>query len=171
MSDKKNKDDRHIIIRDTREKSSRWEFVPDHFISGVEDAALKTGDYSIKGYEDILTIERKRNTSEVCTNLFHYKDRIYNEFERMKAFKYPFVIFEFTLENLLSYPYDSGLSRRMQSYMKINGPSLMKRVIETSFDFPHVHFIYAGKNGKQFCLSLMKRVVEREEKCKKNIML
>lgn len=53
------------VIRDTREKVGYWDFVPDDRCSGTIEKAVQTGDYTLVGYEDVLCIERKRNTRRV----------------------------------------------------------------------------------------------------------
>jgi hypothetical protein len=57
---------------------------------------LDTGDYSLVGYEDILSIERKRNFSELWGNLAE-KDRIEDEMSRMADIKYAYMIIETNL--------------------------------------------------------------------------
>ena len=55
--------DFHIII-DTREQQP-WSF--EHHVTSNEK--LDTGDYSVKGLEEILCIERKKSVSEIANNI------------------------------------------------------------------------------------------------------
>ncbi len=151
------------IIRDTREKIG-WKFEIDQFCEGVEDTALLTGDYTLKGYEDILCIERKRNAAEVHTNLFSLDKRFFKELDRMATFKYAFVILEFSMNDLLAFPYGSGIPAKTQRYIKVTGPALLRRLVETQLQYPFIHFIFAGNRGKDYAVSLMKRVIEKEKK-------
>ena len=69
------------IIIDSREQKP-WEF-PGHTTAV---AKLDTGDYSVKGLEDILCIERKQNTSEFAKNII---EKRYDDWtERMSKYKY-----------------------------------------------------------------------------------
>lgn len=151
----------YTIIKDSREQIG-WDFEPDYFCKEMVIDKLETGDYSIKGYEKLLTIERKRNTAEICGNLFSSDGRFTRELERMSTFKYAFLVFEFTLGDVMIYPQMSGLPFAMQKRTKITGAALLKKLIETQISFPYVQFVYAGKKGKEFTLSLMKRVIEHE---------
>lgn len=153
----------YTIIKDSREQIG-WDFEPDYFCKKMVVQPLPTGDYTVEGYESLLTIERKRNTSEICSNLFNKDGRFFKELERMATFKYAYIIFEFTLGDLLIYPQMSGLPFSLQKKVKVTGPVLLKKMIETQIQFPYIQFIYAGKKGKEFALSLMKRVVENEKK-------
>lgn len=158
----------YTIIKDTREQKG-WEFEASTTFTTVENKALKTGDYTVKGFEDILCIERKRNTSEVYGNLYAEKDgRFERELERMRAFKHAFLIFEFTMGDVINFPLGSGIPLYKQKNVYLTGWALLKRFIELQMQYPYIHFIYAGKHGKDYALSLMKRVTEREEECQMN---
>jgi len=54
---------------------------------------LKTGDYSIQGYENIVTVERKSH-SDLCGSLTEGRTRFEKEHERMKEFKRAIVVIE-----------------------------------------------------------------------------
>src|SRR4051812_44344952 len=91
----------YIILADSREQQP-WDFPAKGSCLGSRVVTLKTGDYTLLGYEKYLTIERKGSTSEWSTNVF--QDRLEAEFERMKEFTHAFVIFEFTLQDILDFP-------------------------------------------------------------------
>ena len=152
---------KQIILRDTREKTG-WNFAPCNFCEAQEIATLPTGDYTVKGLEKTLCIERKGISSEFCNNIFDTNQRFIRELERMNEFKYPYVILEFTMKDIINFPMNSGIPYGRQRFMKINGGVLLKRFIEVQLQFPCIKFILAGNNGKEFALSLMKRVVENE---------
>jgi hypothetical protein len=70
-----------VIIRDTREKENKgWDFHGEDKkpgkvqILGTEEIVLNAGDYSIKGHEDLVRIERKQGFAEMFTNLMSPKD-------------------------------------------------------------------------------------------------
>ncbi|KKL07877.1 hypothetical protein LCGC14_2581580, partial [marine sediment metagenome] len=52
---------------DDREKVGRWHI--DHFQFKFVKKRLSVGDYTIKGYEDIIAVERKSGFKELIGNL------------------------------------------------------------------------------------------------------
>lgn len=133
-----------MIIKDTREQKG-WEF--EEFTMG----ALKTGDYTYEGLENILCVERKGTFSELALNLT--QERFWRELERMSQFKHPYIICEFELKDIMLYPYNMGT---LQKKIKVRGPYLLKKIAEA--ELMGIHFIFAGKYGKEFFLSLVKRL-------------
>lgn len=91
----------YTVIKDTREKKNHgWIFEkhvpkrrPPRCLGYIEEK-LDTGDYSVKGYEDILTIERKYGFGELWINYLSGRDRFENECERMSKIKYRAIIVE-----------------------------------------------------------------------------
>ena len=100
------------IIKDTREQdgysfaasSSRY-----HTCNGMVSRKLDTGDYSIEGLEDKLCIERKASVVEFANNVGHDQVRFLKEIERMKDFPYKFLVFEFSLTDLMNFPEGSSI--------------------------------------------------------------
>lgn len=95
----------YTVVRDTREQEGYgWIFdahAPDHRsprCAGMVVDTLKTGDYSLVGYEDILAIERKKNFSELWGNYSSKKRPAFEaEMERMSAIKHAHIIIESSL--------------------------------------------------------------------------
>lgn len=154
---------KYTIIKDSREKLG-WDFAPDNFCKEMRVEGLYTGDYTVEGLEKVLCIERKRNTSEISINLLGKDKRFYDELERMSTFKYAYIIYEFGFADIVNFPYNSGMPYSIQKSIKITGGLLLKTQIEIQLKFPFIQFVYAGNKGKEYALSLMKRVVEREKK-------
>ena len=71
------------IVIDTREQT------PLRFPEGVETirATLRTGDYSVGGYEDSFAIERK-SLADLVNTVIHGRDRFERELARMDGFKF-----------------------------------------------------------------------------------
>jgi len=89
------------VIRDTREKKNHGWIFEKHAPKrrpprclGYTDSKLDTGDYSVQGYEDILTIERKYGLGELWINYLSGRDRFENECARMSEIKYRAIIIE-----------------------------------------------------------------------------
>ena len=66
----------YTIIIDTREQQP-WAFKH----HSVANRKLDTGDYSMEGFEDIFTIERKKSISEIANNIV--ESRFSNALERL----------------------------------------------------------------------------------------
>ena len=146
------------LIIDTREKTP-LKITCGRIYGDIVREKIDTGDYTIAGLEDYLCIERKGAISEVATNLF--EERFYRELDRMNH-KYSFVIFEFTLEELLNYPKGCGLSPRIEKRIKVNGKLLTSKVIELQLKYPHIHFVFVGNNAIEYVNRICRKVVEAE---------
>ena len=94
---------KYTVIKDTREQDG-WFFSPYDRCSGMEVSTMKTGDYTIKGYEDLVCVERKGSVTEIATNLGKKKKTFQAEMERMKAFDFRFILLEFSASDVLDYP-------------------------------------------------------------------
>lgn len=90
------------ILEDTRERKP-WSFV----FFGVEQVRKKvdTGDYTIEGYEEDITIDRKRSIDELYMNLFAEYPRFKREMERMEGMD-AYVVCEFPYQHVLDFPAD-----------------------------------------------------------------
>lgn len=113
------------IIRDTREQYP-WDFTFYDNCDEVIIRKLETGDYTLEGYEDILVIERKRNTGEIANNIGFAKTRFNAELERMKKIKWHYIICEFSIDDVLAFPVNSGIPKNKWSNLRINGKYMMK---------------------------------------------
>ena len=89
-----------FVIKDTREQSGYY-FSKYGTCAGMVEQKLDTGDYSIQGFEDKICIERKGCVEELAINLGSKKHAFMNEIERMKDFPYKFLVFEFSLTDLM----------------------------------------------------------------------
>ena len=138
------------IIKDTREQKG-WEF--DELDGGCAVATLKTGDYTVEGLEHLLCVERKGTFGEFAGNLT--EKRFWNEMDRMRTYPYAYIICEFELKDIVQYPYNMG---PLKDKIKVNGAFLLKKILE--IELMGIRVVFAGKYGKQFVLSLIKRVAE-----------
>jgi ERCC4-type nuclease len=94
-----------IVLQDTRE-SRPWRF-PSHV--QVKKKTLKTGDYTVEGYEESLCIERKSLndiTSCLCKNELM---RFTSQVKRMRQFKYRVIIVEADMADILNGKYRAPL--------------------------------------------------------------
>lgn len=152
-----NKDPFTIIV-DTREQIP-WEF-------GHHNTAkhkLDTGDYSIEGFEDIIAIERKKSVSELATNLS--ESRFKDVLERLSKIKHPYMVFEFDIEEVYSFPVGSDIPKKLWDKLRISGNYIIKRLIEIQLEY-NIQVVFCGdpSNAERFSVSLMKRIYERYSK-------
>lgn len=99
------KKDNFTIIIDTREQLP---FLFSGFSCGAKRGALKTGDYSIEGFEEEFTIERK-SKSDLYGSFGKGRDRFEREFSRMKDFKYSAMVIEDSFQGLKKAPFKSKI--------------------------------------------------------------
>lgn len=146
------------IIRDTREKHG-WQFNGNEYWAGTIDNGIRTGDYTIQGYEDILCIERKGGILEIANNI--NEERFERQLERMRDFKYARIVCEFNMNDVLNFPHSAPLPPYQKSKIRIGGDFILRRLMEVEFEYPNIHIIFAGKFGQRVTESIFKRVLER----------
>lgn len=92
-----------VVLVDTREQLP---FTFDGFgnwIASARRATLPTGDYSVEGMDNLLTMERK-SLSDLIGTLMHNRERFFAECERLTAFKWRAILVEASYEDIKS-PY------------------------------------------------------------------
>ena len=151
----------YTVIRDTREQEGHgWFFhshAPDRYpprCKGMMIDTLSTGDYSLLGYEDILTIERKQDFGELWTCFFD-KKRFEAELERMKSFKYRLIV----VESILNH--DMFNLTPPQCIRNMPGKALMRWLTQIMIKYT-VPIIYAGTAGRKVAQLYFEEVVKIE---------
>jgi ERCC4-type nuclease len=93
------------IITDTREKRPyKW----DNSIVGT----LKTGDYTVQGYESQVAIERK-SKADAYGSIGGGRKRFEREFERLSGYEYAVLVIECTYRDFLITPIHSKLNSKV----------------------------------------------------------
>lgn len=69
----------------------------------TESTLLASGDYSLKGFEDQVTIERK-SLSDLYGTIGQGRDRFERELERLTTFSYAMIIIEATWQEVIVEP-------------------------------------------------------------------
>ncbi len=110
------------IIVDTREKNP-WFFDNQDYVSGVVNEKLDTGDYSIKGLEGELCIERKQSVAELAKNLS--QDNFKDELKRMENIEHKFILLEFSMNDVIDYPVNSDIPKKMWDKLKVKGSHIL----------------------------------------------
>ena len=185
MRKKKNKD---TVIKDTREQDG-WCCSPYDKCEGMEVGTLHTGDYTLKGFEDIVCVERKASVTELAMNLGRKKKAFYDEMERMKDFHFRFLILEFSASDVVEYPmslldpkdksnyelYKEGKISKPKgkrfdivNQTKLTGRYLMKSLMEIVIQHDiNLMFCDNKQNAFIVCNSIFKRLSELFEKGQK----
>lgn len=147
------------ILRDNKEKVGYWNLsFASHF--GKEEVVhLKTGDYTLKGFEDLICIERKKTTGEIAINLGQKYKQFEAEMVRMSTIKYKYIICEFSIENLMEFPVNSGVPKYLWKYLRLSGQFMLSRINTLSESYG-VEFIFAGckTNAEQKAMELFTSV-------------
>lgn len=90
-----------VILQDSREQC------PIAWTSNVqvEIAGLKTGDYSIKGLEDHVAIERKNGIDELAMCFGCARERFQAELLRLRSYRCKAVLIQGSLRQILDHNY------------------------------------------------------------------
>lgn len=94
---------RPIVIVDTREQTPFLFGDFENWIAGTEVRALPTADYSVKGMEDLIALERK-TLPDAVGSVLHGRERFLRECERMANYRHKAILIEASYTELKS-PY------------------------------------------------------------------
>ena len=95
----KKKPPKLVVIKDTREQKG-WIFHKGDACDGMKLNALKTGDYTLEGFEDAVCIERKRSVEEIANNVGKEKKRFDAEMLRIQEYPFKYIICEFSMKDV-----------------------------------------------------------------------
>ena len=104
-----------VITTDTREQLT-LDFTKFRGVSSVR-GTLKTGDYSIQGYDDTICFERK-SVQDLVGTLIGGHERFLREMERMRAFKAKYILIEHTPDILYNYCAKHGWQRKFNTIIQ-----------------------------------------------------
>ena len=151
---------KYTVIKDTREQDG-WFFSPYDKCAGMEVGTLHTGDYAMKGFEDVVCIERKASVSEIAMNLGRKKKPFQEEMERMRDFQFSFLILEFDMADVLKYPEGSKVPKAARSKVRVTGKYLLKCLMEFQIWYD-TKILFCGNKDDAFLVtnSIFKRLSE-----------
>jgi len=131
--------DKFTIIVDSREQTPfRFDDWP------VEVAGLVTGDYSIKGLEDLVSIERK-SVDDLCGCVTNNRERFKKELHRLQSYRCRAII----VEAEMGWIYDGNY------HSKVKPQCVIGSICSWQIKY-NVPFVFAGPFGAKFSLSLMR---------------
>jgi hypothetical protein len=109
------------ILRDTREQKG-WSFPG----SQLKDVTLKTGDYTLEGFENQIVIERKGSTGELAKNVI--ETRFQKEIERLAEIPHSYIFLEFSRSDLDLYPRGTNIPLFIQKKIRVKAPLMLKKI-------------------------------------------
>lgn len=147
----------YTVLRDTREQTG-WVFKASADCAGTEVTTLKTGDYTLKDYENILCVERKGCIAEFANNLVKEYARFCRELDRMQTdHEHCFILLEFTMDDLLDYPRSADLPPRVKRRIVVTGSLLLKRLLEIELSYK-VKILFCGNRGQKVLTAIFKQI-------------
>lgn len=147
------------VVQDSREQTP-LEFSSASIDYTIVDT-LKTGDYTIEGLEDVLCIERKGSLLEFYKNIT--QPRFWREMERMQNYKYRFLVLEFGVDKVETFPYSLDKPKSFIEQLQMTAQYLMRciSVIQVKYNI-NVVFAENRSLATYLITNIMKRVNEYE---------
>jgi len=146
----------YTVVKDTRERKG-WIFPKTSSCVGMVEQKLNEGDYSILGLETQVIIERKGIVAEFAQNIT--QDRFTRELERLDKIIYPFILLEFTLDDVMKFPVGSGIPKSRWKRLRVTPTFIIKRINEIIINH-NTQIIFCGKHGQMMADSIFRRVLE-----------
>lgn len=115
----------------------------------TERRTLKSGDYSLAGYETRVAVERK-SLADLFGTLGQGRDRFERELERLSEFEFATVMIESTWPEILSSP---------PVHSKLPPKAVLRSAIAWQQRYPNVHWFTAGTRRAAEAVTL--RILER----------
>lgn len=143
------------VLKDNQEKPG-WDFSDSKFCEDVEILHLHTGDYTVEGHEETFIIERKKSTGEVAANI--NQPRFERELERLELFKRPFIICEFTWDDVYNFPLNSGIPKEKWKDLKVTSKYLLSTLLDYQMKYK-TKIILAGENAQNIASYLFYKAV------------
>lgn len=146
-----------IIVADTREQEqytfAGWKADAtdggDVMTVRVERRTLKSGDYSLSGYETRVAVERK-SCADLYGTLGGGRDRFERELERLDEYEFAVVMIEASWETILCEP---------PTRSNLNPKTVLRSVIAWQQRYPTVHWVTAG--SRRLAEGMTLRILER----------
>lgn len=160
--------DELIIVIDTREQTPFFKHLPKGVI--VVKDKLDAGDYSIKGFENQIAVERK-NPDDFLSSVTQDAERFKKEINRLQSYERKILVVEDTYENILARCNPDMKTRKkivntrtgiraITDYSKRDiHPNVVKGVV-TSLIFKYglsIYFALNRKDAEEFTLNGLRK--------------
>jgi len=157
---------KYVILKDTREKTG-WDFNSFDRCLAVRRWGLATGDYTARGLEKHLAIERKASTGELALNIGKELKRFEAEMERLSHFRWAYIICEFSIDDLMSFPENSGIPKKNWEFVRMNGGYMWKKISEFKEQYNVITLFCGNKEDAEeramVLLDEVSEILEREQ--------
>jgi hypothetical protein len=149
----------YVILQDTREQLP-WSFEKTELFPTVKRIGLLAGDYTVEGFEQIVAIDRKKSVSEFATNVSEVRWGTF--LDKLSNVTLPYIVCEFSLDDILSFPYNSGVPKKIWPKLKATPDYLLSWIVRLSVEYG-IHVIFAGDrdNAQKISMKILKKAVEK----------
>lgn len=143
------------VLIDTREQK------PFSFDGSVfketEVRKLEYGDYCLAGLEHKLFIERKATVVEIASNVV--EQRFKNLIEKIRDYKWKFLICEFSYDQILMFPDGAGIPEFRKKQVKVS-PAFILAYLSTLMVRYGINVAMCGNKeaANAVCIDILKRV-------------
>ncbi len=130
---------------------------PSEDCEGMVVGTLPTGDYSLPGLENEFAIERKGSSGEFAQNIV--QERFKDELLRLDSFRFPFLVLEFSMDDIMRFPENSGVPKSKWHELRIKPNFILSCLlsIETKYK---TKVVLAGKYGMNTAQYLFKKMAD-----------
>ncbi len=148
------------VIRDTREKTNwGWSYDENAYCNGTIISKVNVGDYTVEGLENYVCIERKASIDEFAHNCI--EKRWKKCMERMSEVKHSFILFEFSWNDVNTYPKSAKVPKHVRNKLRIPA-KYIRKVINTARNDYNIHVIACDNamKAEQVAYRIMKKAYE-----------
>ncbi len=142
------------ILKDNKEKPG-WDFSDSKYCESTDLVHLDTGDYTLQGFEKSFIIERKASTKEIAINI--NESRFEKELIRLEEFSHPFMICEFTWDDVYKFPLNSGIPQDRWKALKVTPGLILSKLLDYELKYK-TKIILAGDNAKDLASFIFYKV-------------
>jgi ERCC4-type nuclease len=153
------------VLRDTREKKPHiWE--PSDTCAGTIVKKLYPGDYTLEGFENVLAIERKASTGEFAVNIS--EKRFQKEIDALSVLPHPYLLLEFSMSDILSFPENSGIPTKLWPKLKCNSNYILSKIFTYQMKY-NIRVLLC--DNRENCWYIMNRIFNRFYENKEKYLL
>ena len=135
------------IIVDSREQCP-WLFTSIKPVPNIIIRGLKTGDYTIAGFEESGICVERKSKSDLFGSCGKGRDRLEREFQRMSLFDYSAIVIERTMGDCIKNPPEST---------KMKPKAVINTMLSWSIRYGvHVWFVEDRILAEKICFGLFK---------------
>ncbi len=148
-----------VIVVDSQETKYPYLFSGELIIRKVLMVdGIRTGDYSIQGFERKVTVERK-TTSDLYSSLSQRRDKFMEEMERIQHFECKALLIEATYDQVINAPRTSYVRK----FSKLQKPHLRGALTKIMAEY-NIPVIFAGsrRNGEEWTHKVLRTYFEKK---------